>query len=201
MPGFVTLLIDLALSLPGAVVAGIGLVLSMTNRRRLGSSAGPMLVAFILLLVAAVVSAGQMVFSVFSPDMMVRNHWSYSTLSMILGGIGAVHTLIATAGWVVLLIAIFRRRDTATTPATPTWNQPPAAQFDASASLPAPQPGVTTPQFGAGQQPGVTTPQFGAGQQPGVTTPRYGTAEAPGAPAGEQQPGGWTTPGSGPSPY
>ncbi|GIL30702.1 hypothetical protein [Actinocatenispora comari] len=214
MPGFVTLLINIALSLPGVVVAGIGLVLSMTNRRRLGASSGAMLIAFVVLLVAALVGVGQMLFGVFGPQMTVRNHWSYSSLSLTLGGVGAVHMLISTAGWVVLLIAIFRRRDTATKPATQTWNQPPAAgQYGAAASLPGQQPGTATPQFGtgqqagtaqpqfgAGQQAGAATPQFGTGQQPGTAHPRYGAAEAPGSPAGEQQPGGWTTPG-GPSPY
>jgi hypothetical protein len=142
-----------------------------------------------------------MLFGVFGPQMTVRNHWSYSSLSLTLGGVGAVHMLISTAGWVVLLIAIFRRRDTATKPATQTWNQPPAAgQYGAAASLPSQQPGAAQPQFGAGQQAGAATPQFGAGQQPGTAQPRYGAAEAPGSPAGEQQPGGWTTPG-GPSPY
>jgi hypothetical protein len=228
MPGIVSLLINIALSLPGVVVAGIGLVLSMTNRRRLGASSGAMLIAFVVLLVAALVGVGQMLFGVFGPQLMVRNHWSYSSLSLTLGGVGAVHMLISTAGWVVLLIAIFRRRDTATKPATQTWNQTPAtgttAQYGATAPLPGQQPGTATPQFAAGQQAqstqpeagqqpgtaapqyaagqqaGAAAPQYGAGQQAGASQPRFGAAEAPGSPAGEQQPGGWTTPG-GPSPY
>lgn len=204
MPGIVSLLINIALSLPGVVVAGIGLVLSMTNRRRLGASSGAMLIAFVVLLVAALVGVGQMLFGVFGPQLMVRNHWSYSSLSLTLGGVGAVHMLISTAGWVVLLIAIFRRRDTATKPATQTWNQTPAtgtaAQYGAAAPLPGQQPGTATPQFAAGQQAGAAQPQYGAGQQAGAGQPRFGAAEVPGSPAGEQQPGGWTTPG-GPSPY
>ncbi|MEV0840031.1 hypothetical protein AB0I55_10790 [Actinocatenispora sera] len=203
MSGFVTLLIDIAISLPGVVVAGIGLVLSITNRRRLGASSGAMLIAFVVLLIAALVGLGQLILSVFGPRVMLENHWSYSSLGLAFGVVNAVHMLISTAGWVVLLIAIFRRRDTATKPATPAWNRSPvagAAQYGATAPLPGQPSAATTPQFGAGQQPGAAAPQSGAGQQPGAAQPQFGAAEPPAASPGEHQPGGWTAPG-GPSPY
>lgn len=164
MPGYVALAVNLALALPGVVLATVGLVLSLTARKRLGTASAPTLVAFVLLLVAALVAVGQVVYTVFIPEVVSNNHWSIAEMEMSVWVFVGVHTLISTAGWVVLLIAIFRRRGTTTKPANPAWGQA------------APAPGAVGSEAGEGAdgEGGHAVHRRGYGGEPGTVVRQRG---------------------------
>ncbi|BCJ38900.1 hypothetical protein Athai_64030 [Actinocatenispora thailandica] len=201
---------------PNIVAAAVGIVLSLIMIKRRGSLYA--LFGFLAMLVAVGLGTVDLVyftwFASHDPD----------TAIMVGRVITGAADVVALGSWALILVALFRKPEAATTtartggagaapagwpgqPAGPTFgSQPPAG--------PAPsQPGGGQPVSGqpAASQPGVGQP--GAGQpapgQPGTGQPGGGQ---PGTGFGQPQPGApgfgggnpgaqWGQPGSGPSPY
>jgi hypothetical protein len=148
-----TLAINLAVTIPQMLVALLGAVLALVVRKRLGKAVVPALIGFALLVLAAVVGAGQLIFDYQIPHLTADSHWSVERVNDITVAFSVAGGLLAIAGLAVLVIATVIRRGTETPAAPRPWGPPPSPQ---------PQPGFAPPPGEPGQ-PG----QLGQPGQPG----------------------------------
>ncbi|GAA4210716.1 hypothetical protein [Actinocatenispora rupis] len=190
-----SLIVNLLLTIPQALIIGVGLVLSLVLRKRLGNRSLFTLLGFVAMLLAAIAAVVTSALTAFMPSIAADNHMSYGQISAYLGITGAVRTLFELVGWALLLVGIFKK--TGDAPATPKPAFTPAQPgFGAQPGTPA-QPGFGTPQ-GFPAQPAGQAPA--PGQAPAAGQPAAPVQPAqPGFP-GAAQPGGPTQPGYGAQP-
>lgn len=127
----VSLLIDLAVTIPQALVAVAGVVLSLVVRNRLGKATVPATIGYAVLTLAGLFTIGVVIFDSQLTHLMASNHWSPGQVTAYTTVLAAISNLLFVAGLVVLVISTVMRRGAETraavrpTPA-PSWSPPPA---------------------------------------------------------------------------
>lgn len=115
-----------AVALPEILAIGVGLVLSVVFRQRLGNRSLFTLLGFAAMLVATILSLITTIIDASIPTLADHEHVGIGQLSAYLGFIGLFGALAGLAGWVLLLIGIFRKPGIGSAAAAPSAVQPPA---------------------------------------------------------------------------
>jgi hypothetical protein len=98
---------QLAFQLPLIAVFGVGVVLALTNRPRLGRAATFALVGFSILLIERVLGSAV---AIFIPISMMRSGGSATQVGAIIGGLNIFNSFITAVAFGFLIAAIFARR-------------------------------------------------------------------------------------------
>jgi predicted cobalt transporter CbtA len=140
---------NVVVNLPQVLAIGLGLVLSVVFRQRLGNRSLFTLLGFIAMLLAAILSLIAAATAAYIPDLAEHQHMGIAQVTAYYGFVGLVRTVAELAGWVLLLIGIFRKPGTepARSPFVPV---PPGF---------AGQPGFTAPQPPRQQQAPAEPPE------------------------------------------
>lgn len=131
-------IVNAGVALPEVLAIGLGLVLSVVFRQRLGNRSLFTLLGFIALLLAAILSMITAATAVYIPDVAEHQHLSIGQVSAYYGFVGLLRTLVELAGWVLLLIGIFRRPGTE--PVPPANRAPGAPYVPVPPGFPGQQP-------------------------------------------------------------
>lgn len=101
-----SLLPQLVLSAPLLLLWTVGLVLAVSRRHEAPATYTPVLIALGLFLVMGLVN---LVATSVLPITMMRGGAGAARIGAVLGALGLVSTLVNGTGWVLLLLALFRR--------------------------------------------------------------------------------------------
>ena len=141
-----SVIVRIVVALPEIVAVGVGLVLSLVFRQRLGNRSLFTLLGFIAMLLAEILSLITAITSVYASALAESRHLSVAQVGAYFGSAGLLATVVGLAGWVLLLIGIFRKPGTAPgAPPVPGFAVPPAF---AAQQPPAQQPPAAGPPLG-----------------------------------------------------
>lgn len=170
---------------PELLATAAGIVLALVNMKRLRPAGIFVLLGFVALLLVTLLGIAQFVFALVAPRSTGVDYEQVNTVYAV-GSL--VRLPFELAGWALLLVGIFRRRDPAG-PSRPAGGTPPGAGMP---------PGNLAPTFG---QPPAGQPGFGPNPgQPVSGQPAFGAN--PGQPvSGQPAPAGYPAdPGQPPMP-
>jgi hypothetical protein len=113
----VSSLLAVGSQLPVMIVLVLGIVMAVSRRRRNPAAASLALIGFVVALLSQLITIVVAAVIPLIPKILAEDHLPASVLTSAIGVVNVVCSLLAAIGWVLVIVALFRRPAATSAPA------------------------------------------------------------------------------------
>lgn len=114
---FLSGLLAIVSQLPVVIVLVLGIVMAISRRRQNPAAAVLALVGFAMALLSQLIVISVSALASALPDLLAQAHMSAELLAVVFRFVNLTGSLLAAIGWVLVIVALFRRPRTVSPPA------------------------------------------------------------------------------------